>query len=236
LVPIPSKTKTVAKAEMDFGKIKQLLKIIETESCLLIYAHLMLFGRTTPAKLREVTGLSKATMFRNLALLYDAEILAKEEVTVPDRRYGLHYYISKNLMDVAKRLFSRSVQNYAVESGNQDLFERWAMALETLPLALNRFTTELILKVAQIPVEPDTDECIVITKMVAFRVGDITDTPVIIEKIRDLVKAFEKQGRTKRRNWKKPLSQPATMTVSLVAMSGEVPTDPNAIVAKRIEC
>jgi hypothetical protein len=175
-------------------------------------------------------------MFRNLALLYDAEILSKEEVSVSDRRYGLHYYISKNLLDVAKRLFSKGVQKYAVENDNQEILERWIMALETLPLALNRFTTELILKVAQSPSEPETDDCVVITKMVAFRVGDISNASMIIKLIGDLVSAFERQGSSKRRNWKKPLSKPATMNVSLVAMGGEVPKDPSAIVAKRVDC
>ncbi len=196
----------------------------------------MLFGRTTPAKLREVTGLSKATMFRNLALLYDAKILAKEEVSVSDRRYSLHYYISKSLQDEAKRLYSKRIQEFAVETNKEDILGRWVMSLETLPLELNRFTTELILKVAQIPSDPDTDDCVVITKMVAFRVGDISDAPVIMKLIGDLVKAFEMQGISKRRNWKKPLSHPATMTVSLVTMGGEVTKDPSAIVAKRVEC
>ncbi|MHA2141014.1 MAG: hypothetical protein ACXADD_05875 [Candidatus Thorarchaeota archaeon] len=236
MVPIPSKSKTITKAEQDFDKIKQLLKIIETESCLLIYSYLMLFGRTTPAKLREVTGLSKATMFRNLALLYDAEILAKEEVSVTDRRYGLHYYISKNLLDVAKRLYSRRIQKYAIEKDDQEILQRWVMALETLPLALNRFTTQLILTMAQTTSGIEVDDCIVVTKMVAFRVGDVADAPKIIQMIRNLVEAFDTQGSSKKRNWKQPLTQPATMTVSLVSMGGEMPDDPSAVVARRVEC
>ena len=236
MISIPSKKTTIDKARQDFDKIKQLLKIIDTESCLLIYSYLMLFGRATPAKLREVTGISKATVFRNLALLHDAEVLAKEEVSVSDRRYGLHYYISKNLFDIAKRLYSKKVQKYAVESNNQALLDRWAIALETLPLILNRLTTELILKVAQLPSEAEPDECVVITKMVAFRVGNIDAAPLIIKEIANLVKTFDTQAGSKKRNWKKPLSKPAAMTVSLVAMGGEIPKDPSAIVAKRVEC
>lgn len=196
----------------------------------------MLFGRTTPARLREVTGLSKATMFRNLALLYDAKILSKEEVSVSDRRYGLHYYISKNLSDASKRLYSKKIRKYAVKTENQALLNSWVMALETLPLELNRLTTELILKVAQHPSETEPDKCVVITKMVGFRVGNIEDASVIIKEIGNLVKTFDTQAGTKKRNWKKPLSKPATMTVSLVAIGGEVPDDPDAVVAERVEC
>lgn len=196
----------------------------------------MLFGRTTPARLREVTGLSKATMFRNLALLFDAEILDKEEVSVSDRRYGLHYYISKQLIDEAKRLYSSRIKKHAIQSESQALLNRWVLALETLPLTLNRFTTELLLKVAQIPSEIESDECVVITKMVAFRIGDITDAPHIIKEIGNLVKTFDSQAGAKKRNWKKPLTNPTAMTVSLVAMGGQVPTDPDAIVASRVEC
>ncbi|MFX0054612.1 MAG: hypothetical protein ACFFAX_11815 [Promethearchaeota archaeon] len=235
MVPIPSKNTAIAKVKQDFDKIKQLQKIIDTESCLLIYSYLMLFGRTTPAKLREVTGLSKATMFRNLALLHDAGILAKEEVAVSDRRYGLHYYIAKNLLDLARRLYTKRVEEYGAKRNDQKVLSRWVMALETLPLTLNRFTTELMLKMAQSPSNADSDECVVITKMIAFRVGDIEDAPKIFDKVRELVGAFEEQG-TKRRNWKKPLSQPATMIVNLVAMGGEIPADSCATVSERVEC
>ncbi|MFW9887020.1 MAG: hypothetical protein ACFFER_02485 [Candidatus Thorarchaeota archaeon] len=226
----------MVKAKQDFDKIRQLQKIIDTESCLLIYSYLMLFGRTTPAKLREVTGLSKATMFRNLALLHDAKILAKEEVAVSDRRYGLHYYITTNLLDVARRLYTSRVQEYAARHDCQEALRRWVMTLEALPLALNRFTSELMLRMAQTSDKVESDECIVITKMIAFRVGDIKDAPLILGKIRELVSAFEEQGSIKRRNWKKPLSQPATMIVNLVAMGGEIPEDSCGIVAEGVEC
>lgn len=203
---------------------------------MLIYSYLMLFGRTTPAKLREATGQSKATMFRNLAMLHDAEILAKEEVAVSDRRYGLHYYIATNLLDVTRQLYTRRVQEYAARQDDQEVLRRWILALETLPLTLNRFASELMLKMAQTSSEAESDECVVITKMIAFRVGDIKEASLILDKIRELVGAFEEQGSAKRRNWKKPLSQPATMIVNLVAMGGEIPEDSCAIVAERVEC
>ncbi|MFX0108260.1 MAG: hypothetical protein ACFE7R_08255, partial [Candidatus Hodarchaeota archaeon] len=122
------------------------------------------------------------------------------------------------------------------ETKNRELLQRWLMALDTLPLTLNRFTTELILGMAQRPQDREVTECIVITKMVAFRVGDIGDASLIIQKISDLAKTFDSIGGSKRRNWKKSLGQPATMTISLVAMSEEIPDDPCAVVAKRVEC
>ncbi|KXH72412.1 MAG: hypothetical protein AM326_03480 [Candidatus Thorarchaeota archaeon SMTZ-45] len=236
VVPIPSKKDKLVKLKQDFERIRQLLKIINTESCLLVYSYLMLFGRTTPAKLREATGLSKATMFRNLALLSDAEVLSKEEVDVSDMRYSLHYYISKNLLDEAKSLSSKGIQEYAAQTNNIGIFERWVMSLETLPLTLNRFVTELLLSVTQDSQTTSKDECTVITKMVAFRVGDIANLTRIIEIVRNLVKTFDTESGSTRRNWRKPLDTPATMTVSLVAMGSEIPTDPTAVAVKRIEC
>ena len=77
-------TKKKAKLNLDakLSKMEQLLKIINIDSCLLIYSYLMVFGKTTPAELRKVTGLSKATMFRNLALFSDAGILKKRDVKI----------------------------------------------------------------------------------------------------------------------------------------------------------
>ncbi|MFW9957102.1 MAG: hypothetical protein ACFFCT_03435 [Candidatus Odinarchaeota archaeon] len=235
MVPIPSKTKPVELAKQDTRRIKQLMKIIDSESCLRIYSYLMLFGRTTPARLRDVTGLSKATMFRNLALLSEAEILDKEELSVSDKRYNLHYFISRNLIDVMKEFHPKRIERSVIESGNQEIRERWLMSLETLPLTLNRLITELILTVAQKSTGAETAECVVVTKIIAFRVGDIEDVSLIIRMVNDLVNTFDAQTGSKRRNWKKPLSRPATMNVSLIAFGEVIPDDSCAIIAKRID-
>ncbi|MFW9847424.1 MAG: hypothetical protein ACFFD6_11790, partial [Candidatus Thorarchaeota archaeon] len=130
----------------------------------------------------------------------------------------------------------KRIQNYAIKTSKQSLLNTWILALETLPLTLNRITTELILKVSQSPSDAEPDDCIVITKMVAFRVGDIEDGRSLMNEIGNLVKTFDSQAGAEKRNWKLPLLKPATMTVSLVTMGGAIPEDADAVVASRIEC
>lgn len=224
------------QAQQDFDLIEKLLRIIETESCLLIYAYLMIFGRSTPAKLRDVTGLSKATMFRNLALLLDTGIVAKEDLEVADMRYSLHYYISKNILEETKRLYSERVRKFALQSGNENTIDRFVLGLETLPLTLNRFTTQLILNVNKNQTDSDESKCRILTKMIAFRVGDIADVSIIIDKIQELVELFDAHISAKHRNLKKPLANPTTLSISLLALGDELPYYSDAVVAKSGEC
>lgn len=64
--------------EKQISRIPLVTKIINTESCLLIYSYLTLYGKTTPVELRQRINLSKATVFRSLALLTEAGIVSKE--------------------------------------------------------------------------------------------------------------------------------------------------------------
>ncbi|MHA1907682.1 MAG: MarR family transcriptional regulator [Candidatus Thorarchaeota archaeon] len=215
----------------------ELIQIIKLESCLMIYSYLMLFGKTTPAELREVTGQSKATMFRNLARLSEAGILKKEEVkSVEDKRYSLHYYISKNIMDMTKKLYSKKVAKYADSIGKSRNIREWASSIEALPYLLNQQTSHLILLMAQRPSSVEDSRCAVVSKFLVFRVEDLEKVGPLHKKLHAIVDSIDSKKDEKKRDWKQPLNHPVAISISVVSLNPEgLPTD-TGIVVEMTEC
>lgn len=195
-------------------------KIVNTDSCLIIYSYLMLFGKTTPAELREITSQSKATMFRNLALLADAGLLNKlVDNSVSDKRYNTSYYVSQEIMKVSKQLSSKKLEKYAKESGKGQIIENWFSTIEALPLKLSRLTSELILLMAGRASEQEGVTCPVVSKMLVFRLADIDNVSEIHQKLIDFVGDFDLRKSSKKRDWKKPLKQPVVLSIGVVALN-----------------
>ena len=216
--------------------MEQLLKILNIESCLLIYSYLMVFGKTTPAELRDVTGLSKATMFRNLALLLEAGILKKQEVkSVSDKRYSLHYYIGKNLIELTKKAYSPKVRTYAESIGKTDLVTTWISNLETFPYLLNQYTSQAIMLMAQKPQKDPESSCLV-SKLVVFRIGDIGKIAKFNKRLIKLVEDFDLTQAESKRDWKKPLEHPVALSVSVVALNPDDVPKPSGAVVERMKC
>jgi predicted transcriptional regulator len=169
----------------------------------------MLFGKTTPAELREKTGLGKATIFRNLALLLKVAIVEKEEdLTVADKRYSLHYYISQNLLNLSKQMCSSELIDYAKATDQSQIVEDWLTTLDTFPLALNRFTSELILAMRH-PSSPGLPStCQKVAKIMMFRLEDVEDFSALIEKVKEFAKDLDVHIIKGERDWKKPLRHP----------------------------
>ncbi|MFW9914853.1 MAG: hypothetical protein ACFFGZ_04495 [Candidatus Thorarchaeota archaeon] len=208
--------------EEQLAKMKLLTKICQLESCLLLYSYLMLFGKTTPVELREKTGLGKATIFRNLALLLKAGIVEKEEdMAVADKRYSLHYYISQNLINLSKLLCSTELTNYAKATNQSQTVEDWLTTLETFPLTLNRFTSEHILAMRH-PSSPGLPStCQKVAKIMVFRLEDVEDFSQLIEKLKEFVNDLDVHIIKGERDWKKPLQRPAAISLSVVALDPE---------------
>ncbi|TFH09567.1 MAG: transcriptional regulator [Candidatus Thorarchaeota archaeon] len=226
------KSKSKPNAQDQLERIVQLNKIIGLDSCLLIYSYLLLFGRTTPAKLREVTGLSKATIFRNLALLFDAEIIEKEDVkTTSDKRYSLHYYIARDLMKEASELSLKPVMYYVKQEGKMDIIAEWGSALETLPIALGRHSSRFIMQIAQTPTDKAQDDCLVISKFLSIRVDEVDDLSALFFHLHDAINRFDEMKSSKKRNMKKPLRRPVVMSISLTAAGPDQPELPKGVVA-----
>jgi DNA-binding transcriptional ArsR family regulator len=205
-----------------FNMLESLLKVLETDSCLQIYSYLILFGQTTPAKLREVTGQSKATIFRNLAVLYETEVLDKvEDPDAEDKRYNLYYYVNQDILQLVRKLYSTELDEYAGVSNQQDVINRWTNAVEALPLALSQFTNHFIMLSASTESTQNDGRCMAVAKILSFRVGETDDLGNLITQISNLVKTFESRKKREKRDFKEPLNQPVAMSISLTFPSPE---------------
>lgn len=234
---MPQKSKSKPNGQEQLEKMVQLSKIMGLDSCLLIYSYLLLFGSTTPAKLREITRLSKATMFRNLALLFDADLIEKEEVeSVSDKRYSLHYYISRDLMKETSELSVKSVMDYAQKEGKMEVITKWGIALETLPIALSRHSSQLIMQMVQTPTDNVQDDCVVISRFLSFRVDEVEDLSALFHQIHDTIDRFDSMKSSKKRNMKKPIRMPVVMSISLTAAGPDLPKLPKGAIAFVRQC
>ena len=198
-------------------RIPFLTKIIKTESCLLIYSYLALFGKTTPAELRKRTNLSKATIFRNLSLLTEAGILTKEiNDQIIDRRYNLEYYISETLADISKIFFSKRLLKYVESQKKLDTLDNLLSQLEFLPLILNRLTSQLMISTCKYPSFRDGKQNRVV-KTLIFRLKEEENYENFHKKLMDLIEYVDTKKIEKKRNMKEPMKNPVAFSVSIVA-------------------
>jgi hypothetical protein len=201
-----------------FEKLQDLLKVLETDSCLQIYAYLILYGKTTPAKLREVTGQSKATIFRNLALLYETGILDKiEDPSATDKRYNLNYYVKQDILKLVKLIYNSEVDKYARENNKSDVISQWMFSVEALPLTLSQFTNQMIAFSAA--TSATEENCLALVKLISFRVGESDDLNILMGQISNLISSFEQKKSKRKRDFKDPLNQPVALSISLTFLS-----------------
>ncbi len=206
--------------EQKLHQMETMVEIISLESCLEIYSYLMIFGKTTPAHLREVTKQSKATMFRNLARLSEADILDKEEVkSVDDKRYSTHYFITKNLVDVVKGLYTVKLGNYAEVKGKSQLVRQWLSLVESLPYMLHQYTSKLMIFGIQSEPSLRDTTCDVVSKFLSFRLIDIDDVGTLHKKLQSIVEFIDQNQTGGKRDWKKPLTHPVAISFSVVALN-----------------
>lgn len=206
--------------------MKLLTKIGTSESSLLIYSFLNLYGKTTPAALRNRTRLSKATIFRNLALLLQANLIKKEvDLSAKDKRYNLSYYITQDLLTKSKALFSEELRNFAITQGKSKVIQEWVAVLGKLPLLLNQFTSQLMLLMRHPSANELANECQKIIKMVAFRLKDVSDFNEVLIALTNFLKQFDSNQPTSQRNWKLPLTKPLALLISAVALNQSEPCE-----------
>jgi hypothetical protein len=212
--------------------MEELVEIISLDSCIAIYSYLMLFGKTTPARLREVTGQSKATMFRNLARLSQVGVLQKEDIeSVEDRRYSTHYYISKNLVDLAKGLYSSKLSDFARSAGKSNLVGEWLAQVEALPYSLHQHTSRLILIAAQRSLAGDGTPCNAVSKFLSFRLTDLEEVGTLHKKLQSVVEYIDQNDTATKRDFKRPLKSPVAISISVVALNPKgLPRDSGTIV------
>ncbi|MHA2171824.1 MAG: hypothetical protein ACXAB7_18265 [Candidatus Kariarchaeaceae archaeon] len=127
-------------------KIEQVIRIIETESCLLIYFHLLIFGESTPAELRKNTNLPKTTLFRNLSLLLDAEFVAKYiDDSKDDKRHSTLYYIKTPLREISNLNVDSELENHAHNVTKISIVQHWQSLLPRLPVIFTKLCSTIFL-------------------------------------------------------------------------------------------
>ncbi len=218
--PIPRKN-SQAGLESQLESMREMNKILSTDSCMDIYVYLMLFGKSTPANLRNVTGFSKATVFRSLAMMLHAGVLEQEsDPNVPDKRYAQQYFVSKDIMVVNKELYSAELAAYAESHQKGRVVSDWLSGVESLALTLNRHATQLLASMST-GNEPETSCCRILTKMIAFRIADAQDPSEIEAKLRQFIDGFDRDYKTERRDWRTPIRSPVVLSMSFMSVNTE---------------
>ncbi len=220
------------KLEKQIARIPLLTKIISTESCLILYSYLALYGKTTPAELRQRINLSKATIFRSLAQLTEAEIITREvNNQVTDKRYNVEYYISETLADFSKFSFSKELREYAKSQEKSVILEEWLSQLEFLPLVLNQLTSQLMISTFVPPSSTGAKKTRII-KTLIFRLKEEENYSEFHKKLIDFVEDVDSKHSEKKRNMKEPMKNPVAFSVSVVAYNDDLEMECENIVIK----
>jgi hypothetical protein len=206
------------KLEKQLERIPLLTKIANTESCLKIYAYLALYGKTTPAEMRHKMDLSKATIFRSLALLSEARIITKKvNEEIWDKRFQLEYYIKENIVDLIKSSFSDELQKYAETEGKLDVLNEWLYLQEFLPLTLNQVTSQMMISTCE---SGEDGKSVPIMKTLIFRLREEENYPEFQKKLLEFLRDVE-QSSSEERDMRKAMSNPLAFSISVVAYGSE---------------
>ncbi|MCW3997924.1 MAG: MarR family transcriptional regulator [Candidatus Bathyarchaeota archaeon] len=223
--------------EKQISRIPLVTKIINTESCLLIYSYFTLYGKTTPVELRQRINLSKATVFRSLALLTEAGIVTKEiNDQIADKRFSIEYYISETLEEFSKVTVSKEIKKYAKTQGKLRILEDWLSQLEFLPLVLNRLTSQLMISVCDDPSSQKREKKQII-KTLVFRLKEEENYAEFQEKLKNFMREIDAKHSKRKRNMKQPMKNPVAFSISVVAFSDDLETicEDSVVIKKRTE-
>jgi predicted transcriptional regulator len=214
---MPQKSSGNTKMEELVSKLEAMVRVCRTDSCLHLYSYLLLFGSSTPAELRQQTGISNATVFRALALLCQAGIIEREDdESVADRRHRRRYLIARDLIDESRSVLSRRLREHMEFSSRGGLLAEFAECLNTLPMNLTNYVTELLLSCgAGVSCEKHGE--VRIMKAMAFRVDDVEDFNSILVLLNQLVEGFDVRRLSAKRDWRKPLKRPVMLSLNLIA-------------------
>ena len=124
--------------------IEKNLTVYKIESCLLIYFHLMIYGKNTPYQLRFDLGISKATLFRSLGFLLDAGFVAKDEIeNSSDKRYTHYYSIAKTISEISNIELSEELREFALKKNKIETIKEWELTIQKAPSIYSNITSKL---------------------------------------------------------------------------------------------
>jgi len=130
--------------EIILENMEKNLKVLEIESCLLIYFYLLVYGKNTPIQIRSDLKISKATFFRSLGFLLDADFVRKDEnVTGTDKRYGHIYLPSKGYQEIFEFPITSELQEIAKQKGKSQILTKWENIIKTSPLIFSSILSKI---------------------------------------------------------------------------------------------
>ena len=202
------------------AKMKNFLKIYKIDSCMLIIFYLVIYGKITPQKIKQLTDLSSSTLFRNLSLLHEVKFIAKEEdISIEDKRYRTHYFIDKALSIQNEIPMSKEFMRYLM-SDHFEFYKDWYSTVSNLSGTLARYAAELNSKQRfTVPQEHQEDTRNGDIQFLTFFEEDLHKD--LIEKIRTLVKEIMMEKRNENNITQYGLKDPIIMYLNLLRLKKE---------------
>jgi predicted transcriptional regulator len=125
-------------------KMRLHTKILSTESSLLIYFHLLLFGPRSPAELRKQLDIPKSTLFRNISYLIDVKLIHQiQDDSITDKRLQVKYVVSKHIRELINIDIPAELKKYAIMKKKKSIISNWNNMLITISNQYNGLITQL---------------------------------------------------------------------------------------------
>jgi DNA-binding MarR family transcriptional regulator len=199
-------------------QIEQISRIIETDSALLIYFHLLIYGKSTPVDLQKKAGLPKSTTFRNLALLQEAGLVGKEvDEQAQDKRYRVFYQVAKSLSELSKLSITPELQKQAQEEGKHEVLQHWQALAPKMPVIFTKLCSTIFLGHSEMPPIQIQSKAIDIDllkkcNVMLFSLFDAEDNPQLIEQLLEFLNSIDaRKIRTPTTGMKLPVALAITM-------------------------
>lgn len=198
-----------AEYEQKIKEIESFLEIVKRDSCTIIMTHLEIHGRMTHHELLKKTNLGRGTIFRSLALLQEAGIVAKgEDPEIEDKRKKFYYYMKKLTFEYPK--FDPELLAYLTETNRAKLYEDWLFSWSIQPTAMLKETARIRTK--KILENRDRGEALSDDGFcVVFQISSIADSATIFEKIQECIAEVNKQSSEV--SSEKPLENPKVFSL-----------------------
>ncbi len=189
----------IEKFNLKILQIERIIRITNTDSCFLIYFQLLIFGKSTPSELRKKTNQGKSSLYRNLSLLFDADLVGKEtDQTVTDKRYQTYYYAKISLGEFSKVELREELLIFAKEKHKIGVINEYELLIQKMPIIFTQLCSTLFLnqdpitkvKILNRANSIDSnllEEC----NVILFTLFDAEENPQIIKKFSKFLKSMD---------------------------------------------
>ncbi|MFX0114696.1 MAG: hypothetical protein ACFFB3_09115 [Candidatus Hodarchaeota archaeon] len=207
-----SNDQEIVTYDQQIERLEKDLRILSRDSCLIILANLMIQGKMIYEKLKEKTGLGKATIFRGLDLLIESNYVAKEkDPRISDKRKNTAYFATDKEFRLPK--IDRNFITYLESNGKIELLDEIARNLYSLPTAIMKAASEIETRKQS---ESNGEKvAIAYSNLLEFE-----NFPLIQEKVLSTIEEIEKLCLKKKREYKEPLRNGIAISIMLVSLEG----------------